>query len=181
MAEKKPLTLGMKLFHVQQEIGAISKDAKNPFFKSSYFDINSLIKNLRPLLGKYKLTLFQPVKFDAETGIEYVKTYLECAETSQRTDTSEEQLPKTNNPQEKGSAITYARRYTLVALLGLEAEDDDGNAASGKAPEEKPWLNKGTEEYSKVIAFMKGKDADIKKVEAKFKLSGQTKKDLLSL
>ena len=41
-----------KLFNLQQEIGAISKDSKNPYFKSSYFDINQLITALNPLLKR---------------------------------------------------------------------------------------------------------------------------------
>ena len=45
-------SIDQKLFALQQEIGAISKDAKNPFFKSSYFDINMLLEELNPLLGK---------------------------------------------------------------------------------------------------------------------------------
>ena len=41
-----------KLFELQNELGAISKDATNPFYKSKYFDINSLIGQLKPLLQK---------------------------------------------------------------------------------------------------------------------------------
>ena len=50
-----------KIFDLQSEIGAISKEADNPFFKSKYFDINSLIKQLHPLLIKNKLVLLQPL------------------------------------------------------------------------------------------------------------------------
>ncbi len=51
-----------KLHKVQQEIGTISKDSKNPFYKSKYFDINSLIKQVTPILDKHKLILLQPIK-----------------------------------------------------------------------------------------------------------------------
>lgn len=133
-------SINQKLFALQQEIGAISKDAKNPFFKSSYFDINSLLKNLKPLLGKYKLVLHQPI----EKG--EVHSIIECVDTNERTKPSSLELPDISDPQKLGSCITYFRRYTLVSLLGLMAEDDDGNLASNKKVEVKkednrPWLD----------------------------------------
>jgi hypothetical protein len=113
-----------KLYKVQSEIGAISKDSTNPFYKSKYFDINSLIKQVTPILEKHKLLLLQPIKdgeqysiiFDLDGG--FVESSLK--------------LPTDLDAQKIGSAITYYRRYTLQSLLGLQAEDDDGNVASGK-------------------------------------------------
>ena len=113
-----------KLYKVQSEIGAISKDSTNPFYKSKYFDINSLIKQVTPILEKHKLLLLQPIKdgeqysiiFDLDGG---------SVESSLK-------LPTDLDAQKIGSAITYYRRYTLQSLLGLQAEDDDGNIASGK-------------------------------------------------
>ena len=113
-----------KLYKVQSEIGAISKDSTNPFYKSKYFDINSLIKQVTPILEKHKLLLLQPIKdgeqysiiFDLDGG---------SVESSLK-------LPTDLDAQKIGSAITYYIRYTLQSLLGLQAEDDDGNVASGK-------------------------------------------------
>ena len=113
-----------KFYKVQREIGAISKDSTNPFYKSKYFDINSLIKQVTPILEKHKLLLLQPIKdgeqysiiFDLDGG---------SVESSLK-------LPTDLDAQKIGSAITYYRRYTLQSLLGLQAEDDDGNVASGK-------------------------------------------------
>ena len=109
-----------KLYKVQREIGAISKDSTNPFYKSKYFDINSLIKQVTPILEKHKLLLLQPIKdgeqysiiFDLDGG---------SVESSLK-------LPTDLDAQKIGSAITYYRRYTLQSLLGLQAEDDDGEA-----------------------------------------------------
>ena len=100
------------------------KDSTNPFYKSKYFDINSLIKQVTPILEKHKLLLLQPIKdgeqysiiFDLDGG---------SVESSLK-------LPTDLDAQKIGSAITYYRRYTLQSLLGLQAEDDDGNVASGK-------------------------------------------------
>ena len=59
-----------KIFQLRKEIGTISKDASNPFYRSKYFDINSLIKQLDPLLEKHKICLVQPITD------EYVRTVL---------------------------------------------------------------------------------------------------------
>ena len=136
----KQLTLHQKLFNLQQEIGTISKDAKNPFYKSKYFDINSLIKQLQPLLKKNRLLLLQPIEEDM------VVSKLICIDGTGAT-LSGLKLPEITDPQKLGSAITYYRRYTLASLLGLQAVDDDGNIASNNTPvEEQPkaWLNSNT-------------------------------------
>ena len=113
-----------KLYKVQKEIGAISKDSTNPFYKSKYFDINSLIKQLTPILQKHNLLLLQPIEDD--------KQYSRIVDLDGGMVESSLALPTDLDAQKIGGAITYYRRYTLVALLGLQAEDDDGNLASGK-------------------------------------------------
>lgn len=117
--------INQKLFNLQQEIGTISKDASNPFYKSKYFDINSLIKQLQPLLKKNRLLLLQPIEEDM------VYSKIICIDGTGGT-VSALKLPDINDPQKLGSAITYYRRYTLASLLGLQAVDDDANIASGK-------------------------------------------------
>jgi hypothetical protein len=112
-----------KLHKLQSEIGAISKDANNPFYKSKYFDINSLIKQLQPLLEKHKLVLIQPIT-DMQVRSVIVDLDGGSVESSML-------LPQINDPQKIGSAITYFRRYTLTSLLALQAEDDDANATVG--------------------------------------------------
>ncbi len=121
-----------KLLEVQKEIGAIKKDSNNPFFKSKYFDINSLLAEVKPTLNKHGLVLLQALEngglttviVDAESGekVSYATT-----------------LPATADAQKAGSAITYFRRYALQSLLALEAEDDDGNTAlAQQKPAQKP-------------------------------------------
>ena len=167
----KQLTLSQKLFNLQQEIGAISKDANNPFYKSKYFDINSLIKQLQPLLKKHKLLLTQPVLGDS------VETKITCIDSEQSV-ISNLQLPQITDPQKLGSCITYFRRYTLASLLGLQAEDDDGNAASGKVSEvEKKWLNTNTPEYSKAIEYLQG-GGSLDNIKLKYKVSKKVQDEL---
>lgn len=170
----KQLSLNQKLFNLQQEIGAISKDANNPFYKSKYFDINSLIKQLQPLLKKHKLLLTQPVLGDS------VETKITCIDSEQSV-ISNLQLPQISDPQKLGSCITYFRRYTLASLLGLQAEDDDGNAASGRVSEvEKKWLNANTPEYSKAIEYLQG-GGSIESIKAKYKVSKKIQDELSKL
>tara|TARA_R100001463_G_scaffold28410_3_gene65068 strand:+ start:1559 stop:2083 length:525 start_codon:yes stop_codon:yes gene_type:complete len=172
---KKETNVNEKLFNLQKEIGTISKDETNPFYGSAYFDINSLIKQLQPLLNKYRLSLKQPVKFDAINNLSYVQTYFECADTSQRSDTSELKLPELSDPQKIGSCITYYRRYTLASLLALQAEDDDANKTI-----QKDWLNRDTPQFTNVIKYLK-EGGKINEVEKKYKLSKAVKDELSKL
>ena len=170
----KQLTLSQKLYNLQQEIGAISKDASNPFYKSKYFDINSLIKQLQPLLKKNRLLLTQPLLGNT------VETKITCID-SEQVAVSILELPQISDPQKLGSCITYYRRYTLGSLLGLQAEDDDGNAASGKSPQaEKAWLNANTPEYSKAIEYLQG-GGDIAAIKTKYKVSKKIEDELSKL
>ena len=87
-------------------------------------------------------------------------------------------LPDIQDPQKLGSCITYYRRYTLASLLGLQAEDDDGNAASGKSTEvDKPWLNKDTVQFTKAIEYLQG-GGSLSDIEAKYKISKAVKSEL---
>jgi hypothetical protein len=121
----KEQNINLKLFNLQQEIGTISKEASNPFYKSKYFDINSLIKQLQPLFKKHRLLLLQPIEEDM------VYSKIICIDGTGGV-ISALKLPAITDPQKLGSAITYYRRYTLASLLGLQAVDDDANIASNK-------------------------------------------------
>jgi len=164
--------INQKLFNLQQEIGAISKDANNPFYKSKYFDINSLIKQLNPLLLKHKLLLLQPIEDNM------VVSRIICIESNSAVN-SFLTIPAVSDPQKLGSAITYLRRYTLSSLLGLQAEDDDANAASGKGTSEleKKWLNINTPEFSKAIEYLKN-GGDIEAIKGKYKVSKKIQDEL---
>lgn len=135
-----------KLSKVKSEIGAISKDSTNPFFKSKYFDINGLLKHVEPLLDKNGLLLLQPI-IKGEVFSEIVD--IESGDSV----TSGIALPEITDPQKLGSAVTYYRRYTLQSLLGLQAEDDDANAASKatKPKADKKWVNKGDKIWNAAV------------------------------
>ena len=135
-----------KLAAVKKEIGAISKDSTNPFFKSKYFDINGLLKHVEPLLDKNGLLLLQPI-IKGEVFSEIID--IEDGDSV----TSSMLLPNIQDPQKVGSAVTYYRRYTLQSLLGLQAEDDDANVASKatKPKTDKKWVNKGDKIWNAAV------------------------------
>jgi hypothetical protein len=141
------MSIYKKLLEVQKEVGAISKDSKNPFFKSKYFDINQLIEHVQPVLNKHGLVLLQPIQdgkvfsklFDSEAKQGEKVCFESCL-----------QLPELTDPQKLGSCITYYRRYTLASLLGLQAEDDDANLAA-KKPEPKKKAKITSDAYQKAV------------------------------
>lgn len=117
------MSIYKKLFEAKKEIGKISKDSTNPFFKSKYFDINSLLEHVEPILQKHDLLLLQPIINNHQ------QTVIVDVETGEK-EISQIELSDIKDPQKKGSEITYFRRYTAQSLLGLQAEDDDANSAS---------------------------------------------------
>ncbi len=119
-----------KIFAVQSKIDPITKSETNPFFNSRYFDINKIITVLRPLLIEAKLAVMQPLtQVNGKPAIKLIICDIESGETVEDTTV----LTEINDAQKMGSAITYFRRYQLVSCFMLEADDDDGNHASGKS------------------------------------------------
>lgn len=124
------VNISKALLEAQKKMGAVSKDAKNPFFKSSYATLNNVREAVMPALNESGITLLQPtVSLDGKV---YVETILLHESGEFISGETEAVLAKVNDPQSLGSAISYARRYGLMSTLGLAAEDDDGNSASGK-------------------------------------------------
>ena len=176
-----------KLQNLQKEIGSVSKDATNPFYKSKYFDINSLIKQLQPLLEKNNLVLLQPIESDYETNTEYVVTKIICP-ASEKSIESRKKLSTQSDPQKVGSEITYFRRYTLQSLLALQAEeDDDGNNAITAESDKKAWLNQNTPQFTEAIIYIKKAESNedklnrIEKIKTKYRVSKKVQDELTRL
>jgi len=130
MYQKKSIVnILKKIYNLQQEVKAIEKDSENPYFKSSYFDINKIIEVLKPILNTQGLAIYQPVIF--QDGKNILTTTVADIESGEFI-TSSISLPDNLEPQKMGSAITYLRRYSLQSMLFLQAEDDDGSIASPK-------------------------------------------------
>ena len=119
--------LAGSLAKAQSEMGGVAKGKVNPFYKSSYADINSCIEACMPALNKHGLSISQGNRFCATTGYYITTTLLHESGQWLR---SEIRIPLTNkkDAQEIGSACTYGRRYGLTSMVGLAQIDDDGNA-----------------------------------------------------
>lgn len=122
-----------KLFKIQESIGTVKKDSVNPFLKNKYVDINSLLEQVKPIFNEQKLLLLQPLT--NVNGRPAIRTLVMDGKVAIVDDVIT--LPDLQDSQKMGGAITYYRRYSIISLLGLEAEDDDGNLASKPSVKQK--------------------------------------------
>ena len=118
--------LAAALNKAQAEMSGAKKGATNPFFKSKYADLNSVVDAVRIPFSENGLSYSQfPIMDENRVGVETILMH-ESGEFIASTLT----LPTGKlDAQAAGSAITYARRYSLQAVAGIPAEDDDGNAS----------------------------------------------------
>ena len=133
--------LAKALLNVQRTVQPVTKDAENPFTKSWYASLNSVMDACRDALIENGIWLCQyPVPVEPPNSLGLV-TKLTHAESGQwQSSLAVVPLPKAD-PQGMGSAITYARRYALTAMLGMVTEDDDGEGAkNGKKSPTRPKL-----------------------------------------
>lgn len=118
--------LAAALNKAQAEMSGAKKGANNPFFKSKYADLNAVVDAVRIPFADNGLSYSQfPVMDENRVGVETILMH-ESGEFIAST----LMLPTGKlDAQAAGSAITYARRYSLQSIAGIPAEDDDGNAA----------------------------------------------------
>ena len=113
----------------QAEMSGAKKGANNPFFKSKYADMNSVVDAVRIPFCNNGLSYSQfPIMQDNKVGVE---TILMHESGEWMSDILVLPMVK-QDPQAAGSAITYAKRYALQSIAGIPSEDDDGNAASSQ-------------------------------------------------
>jgi hypothetical protein len=124
--------LAAALSKAQGEFAAIPKTETNPFFKSKYAGLPDVIGAASKTLAANGLSVSQFITRD-ELGSEVLKTYLLHSSGQYIEHDMSLHLGKLDS-QGQGSAVTYARRYSYMSVLGLVAdEDDDGNKASRPA------------------------------------------------
>lgn len=121
--------LATALSKTQGEMGHASKDTSNPFFKSKYADLASVIDASRPSLAKNNLSVSQ-VASCSLNGWVVISRLMHSS--GQWIEGSTPILNTKGDAQGFGSAMTYARRYGMSALIGLTQDDDDANDASNK-------------------------------------------------
>lgn len=159
--------LSAALVKAQAEMSGAVKDSANPFFKSKYADLQSVIKAIKEPFAKYGLAYTQfPITSDSGIGVttrlvHESGEWLECGFF----------LPLTKlDPQAAGSAITYARRYALQAMAGIPAVDDDAEMAMGRT--QKPVVGKITRKQAQTLhELLSSTEADVSKFCAVFNCS----------
>lgn len=191
--------LAKALATFQVKVDKIHKDAKNPFFKSSYASLSNIIEATATPLAESGLVISQH-----PTGDNELTTILMHAESGEYIESCYNIHPVKSDPQATGSAITYARRYALVSILCLNVDDDDdankathgystpqqaaqqaSKAVNGNG-EEKPWLNKWadkertkeTELWGKVLGALTSGKRTVADIEAKYKVNKELKEEL---
>lgn len=142
------------LVNFRKEVKQPLKDADNPFFKSKYVPLESVVESIDAVAPKHGLSYTQWALND-ENGRVGVATMLlhesgEFIEYDPVFMTAEK-----NTPQGAGSLISYLKRYSLSAVFGITSDqDDDGNASSGndeKKPKQDPINEKITTTFSKAL------------------------------
>ena len=180
----KQLAAALAVFHIKVDV--IKKDAKNPFFKSTYASLSNILDAIKIPLAESDLSFSQHPM--GENGLSTILMH----KSGEWIGSYFTMKPVKNDPQGIGSCITYMRRYALAAILGLNIdEDDDGNAASTPSKhsnsassdniniDEKQWLNPKTEQFNKAKAYLET-GGKIDAIKAKYKMRKETEELLQS-
>ncbi len=121
--------LATALAKAQAQIRPAHKSSDNPFFKSKYADLAAVIDSYREPLAAQGLSLSQ---HPSSEGSKVVITSLLMHTSGQWLESDLALTADKPTPQSIGSSVTYGRRYAAMAILGMAADDDDGNAAEGR-------------------------------------------------
>ena len=126
--------LANALCNAQSQMGGAVKDSANPFFKSSYADLTSVIKAIKQPFADNGLSYTQfPVSNENGVGVSTRLMHI-----SGQWLEMEYTLPTVKkDPQASGSAITYARRYALQSIAGIPTADDDAESAMLRGDDKK--------------------------------------------
>jgi hypothetical protein len=116
------------LVKAQQAFGPALKSSTNPHFRSRYADLSACVEAVIEGLNGAGIALIQRTSEDT-TGVTVETVFVH--ESGEMLECGKLHVPAAKqDPQGYGSALTYARRYSLMAACGIAPEDDDGNAAS---------------------------------------------------
>ena len=120
------------LVRAQRGFAPALKTSTNPHFRSKYVDLAGCIEAVVDALNAAGIALIQRTSED-NTGVTVETVFVH--ESGEMMECGKLHVPASKqDPQGYGSALTYARRYSLMAAAGIAPEDDDGNAASKPAP-----------------------------------------------
>jgi len=128
--------LAKALAAAQSSLNAAKKDATNPHFRNQYATLQSVWDAAREVLAPNGLSIVQT--FEATDGHRLDLTTTLLHTSGQWIAGTISMTPSKADPQGAGSAATYARRYSLAAILGIVADEDDDGEAASRPPAAKP-------------------------------------------
>jgi len=135
--------IALALVKAQRAFGPALKEKTNPAFRSKYADLGACIEAVIDALNANGIALIQK-QHPHDGGVTVETIFLH--ESGEQFSAGQLSVPAAKqDPQGYGSALTYARRYSLMAACGIAPEDDDGNAASKRRPDpiaRESWLQK---------------------------------------
>jgi hypothetical protein len=135
MEQQKTSGIAKAFVEAQKEFAPALKTSTNPHFRSKYVDLAGCVEAVLDALNNHGFALIQKTH-DCESGVKVETIFM--YESGEQISGGVISVPADKqNAQGYGSALTYARRYSLMAACGIAPEDDDGNAAT-KAPAVKP-------------------------------------------
>jgi hypothetical protein len=121
-------SIAAALVKAQKGFAPALKTSTNPHFKSKYADLSACVEAVIDSLNANGVMLMQPCH-ETDSGVTVETLFVH--ESGETLSAGKLHVPAAkNDPQGYGSALTYARRYSLMAACGIAPEDDDGNAAS---------------------------------------------------
>lgn len=191
---EKMTNINQAFLEAQKKIKPVKKDGTNPYFNSRYATLSAVFDNVKEILNEAGFSILQPVMGDK------VKTRLLFTDGTTIEDEGTPIVCKVDNdPQAQGSAITYARRYGLMSLLGLPADDDDAESATGRGENVTPRPQPKTEtkeaksnelaseaQIRAIFAISKSKGVSEEELKEKFhfdhidKLTKQTASEIIT-
>jgi hypothetical protein len=145
-------SIATALASAQMNMGKALKQANNPHFRSKYADLGNVMDACLPALNEAGIAVIQPAGED-EHG-RFVDTILIHGESGESLASRVPLIVQKNDMQGYGSAVTYARRYGLMAMAGIAPEDDDGNAASKAAPKSEATKKVSAEQFQTIKSLL---------------------------
>ena len=155
-------SIATALAAAQINMGKALKQASNPHFRSKYADLGSVMDACLPALNERGIAVIQPTG-ENELG-RFVETIMIHGESGEQLSCRVPLIVGKNDMQGYGSAVTYARRYGLMAMAGIAPEDDDGNAAAKAAPKQEAPKKISAEQFQAINDLIFDTETD----EAKF-------------
>lgn len=128
--------LAVALVKAQSEYGPALKTSQNPHFKSRYADLASCVEAVADALNKNGIAFMQRIIPSAINVVSVETLFIHVSGETLSSGAIQVPLVK-QDAQGYGSALTYARRYSLMSACGIAPEDDDGNAASDRTAQVK--------------------------------------------